>query len=183
MKDTKTEILTFWFAETKPAQWFQKNPDFDETIRARFESDYHLAVKGIYDGWQNEAKGSLALIVLLDQFPRNMFRGTPRMFAADDKALDAARYAVEKKQDALLAPVERSFIYLPLEHSENLQDQKKCVKLFKAIQNEYPVGYDYAVRHLQIIEQFGRFPHRNAILGRPDTDEEKIYLARPDAGF
>lgn len=183
MRDTKSEILKFWFEETKPAQWFQKNEDFDNEIRTRFLGDYEMAIKGIYDGWQDDATGSLALIIMLDQFPRNMFRGTARMFASDDKALTCAKYAVDKKQDTLLPPEQRGFIYLPYEHSENLEDQETSVALFKTIKEEQPVYYDYALRHLDVIKEFGRFPHRNEVLERQNTKAEEDYLAKPDSGF
>ena len=107
------QILNFWFSEIKPAQWFQKNPDFDQDIEARFEQDYKLATQGIYDGWQDSSKGALALIILLDQFPRNMYRDTPKAFASDEKALEIARAAVTKKFDSMLSTQEKTFLYLP----------------------------------------------------------------------
>jgi uncharacterized protein (DUF924 family) len=183
MKDTKSDILSFWFEETKPAQWFQKNAEFDEMILTRFEGDYDLAVKGIFDHWKNDEEGALALCILLDQFPRNMFRDTPKAFATDARALDVAKFAVGKGFDAILPVMQRRFLYLPFEHSESLQDQKTSVALFHSMKNEDPLGHDYAVKHYELIEKFGRFPHRNAILGRASTQQELEYLAQPDAGF
>ena len=183
MRDIKTEIINFWFSEINPAQWFQKNDDFDAEIRARFEPDYKLAAKGICDAWRDDPKGALALIIMLDQFPRNMYRDTPQAFATDHKALEVTKYAVSKQFDALLNTQEKTFLYLPLEHSENFDDQKHSVELFSAIKQDDPVVYNYAIRHFEVIEKFGRFPHRNAILGRESTDAEKEYLANPDSGF
>lgn len=183
MKDTKTDILEFWFSETKPAQWFLKNPDFDQTIRDRFSGDYDLGAAGIFDGWQDEAEGCLALCILLDQFPRNMFRDAPRAFATDHKSLGFAKHALGKKFDALLPPQKRSFLYMPFMHSEDPADQAKSVEVFGSMKKDNPMGYDYALRHQKVIERFGRFPHRNAILGRQSTPEELSYLNEPGAGF
>lgn len=183
MRDTQSEILNFWFSETKPAQWFQKNVDFDEEIRARFEQDYKLAVQGIYDGWDGGEKGALALVILLDQFPRNMYRATEQAFASDSKALEVAKKAVLKGFDTLLNTQEKTFLYLPLEHSENLDDQHQSVQLFAKLKGDDPVVYDYAKRHYDVIKKFGRFPHRNAILGRKNTKLEEEYLSDPNSGF
>jgi len=183
MKDTKADILAFWFEESSPAQWFQKNPDFDAAIRDRFGSDYDLAAAGIFDGWQDTPEGCLALCILLDQFPRNMFRDSPRAFATDFKALTFAKYAVEKRFDTLLPPVKRRFLYLPFEHSEDMDDQNLSVGFFATMKKDDPVGYEYAIRHRDVISRFGRFPHRNAALNRTSTPEETAYLAEPGAGF
>ena len=183
MRDSKQEVLHFWFKETQPQQWFQKNEQFDEQIRERFKSVYDLARDGLCDDWKRSAEGCLALCIVLDQFPRNMFRDTPDMFATDIKALLVAKHAISQGFDQVLKVQERRFIYLPFEHSENIADQKKAVALFEKIRNDDPVGYDYAVRHLEVIEKHGRFPHRNIILGRENTPEENEYLAQPGAGF
>ena len=183
MRNVKEEILKFWFEEIKPTQWFQKNPNFDDEIRARFHSDYVLAAQDIYDGWTENDKGCLALIILLDQFPRNMFRGRPQMFATDSKALDVAKKAVDKNFDQTLSIDEKTFLYLPFEHSENLLDQEKSLALFKSTKESNPVYYDYAKRHYDVIKKFGRFPHRNDILERQSTKLEEEYLSRPDSGF
>lgn len=183
MRDTKAEILKFWFEETQPAQWFQKNPDFDEEIRTRFESDLVMATNNIYDGWMHDDKGCLALVILLDQFPRNIYRDTPRMFATDEKALKISKYAVGKNFDQMLNVDEKAFLYLPFEHSEDLEDQKTSVLLFESLKEDNPIYFDYAKRHYDVIKKFGRFPHRNSILERQNTKMEEDYLAQPDSGF
>lgn len=183
MRDTKEEILHFWFEETSPAQWFQKNDIFDGQITDRFLVTYEMAANGLCDGWSVDPDGCLALCILLDQFPRNMFRNSGRAFATDNKALLIAKHTVSKGFDQILPPIQRRFIYLPYEHSEKLADQKKSVTFFEGMKEEDPVGYDYALRHYDVIERFGRFPHRNKILGRENTQEEEEYLAQPGTGF
>ncbi len=183
MKNPQKDILAFWFEETQPAQWFQVNPDFDQALRDRFEDEYDKAFRGILDDWKRDSDGCLALCLLLDQFPRNMYRGTPRAFATDGRALVISKFALAKGFDQVLAPIKRRFLYLPFEHSENLNDQRKAAELFEKIKKDDPLGYDYAMRHLKVIEQFGRFPHRNKILGRMNTPEEEEYLAQSGAGF
>lgn len=183
MKDFQKDILDFWFVETQPAQWFQVNEDFDNLIRDRFAEPYEMGARGEFDSWQNSADGALALCILLDQMPRNMFRGTPKAFATDKKALVIAKYALSKGLDQVLSAQKRRFVYLPFEHSENINDQRRCVELFEKMKDDDPLGYDYALRHLKVIEKFDRFPHRNKILGRDNTPEEEEYLAQPGAGF
>ncbi len=183
MKDSKAEVLDFWFVEIAPAQWFQKSDDFDAVICERFGQVYEMAKDGYYDSWMVDADGHLALCLILDQFPRNMFRNSPRAFESDAKALSVSKKAISLGLDQVLAAYKRRFLYLPFEHSENLDDQKRSVELFATMQEDDPLGYDYALRHLKVIEEFGRFPHRNAVLGRENTAAEKEYLARPDAGF
>ncbi|HPF78573.1 MAG TPA: DUF924 family protein [Alphaproteobacteria bacterium] len=183
MKDFQKDILDFWFVETQPAQWFQVNEDFDNLIRDRFAEPYEMGARGEFDNWQNSADGALALCILLDQMPRNMFRGTPKAFATDKKALVIAKYALSKGLDQVLSAQKRRFVYLPFEHSENINDQRRCVELFEKMKDDDPLGYDYALRHLKVIEKFDRFPHRNKILGRDNTPEEEEYLAQPGAGF
>jgi uncharacterized protein (DUF924 family) len=186
------EVLDFWFGregeegygEFREA-WFNRDPEFDREIRDRFESDYEEATTGRLDHWKSEARSCLALIVVLDQFPRNMYRGDARMYAADEKAREAARHAVEHAYDRELSPYGRLFMYLPFEHSEELDDQRLSVELFRGLATE--MGSEdllgYAVRHLEIIERFGRFPHRNEILGRRTTPEETKFLSGPDSSF
>ncbi len=183
MKDFQKDILHFWFVESTPVQWFQINPDFDALITQRFTEAYAMGREGIFDDWRKSADGCLALCVLLDQLPRNMFRGKPEAFATDAVAILTAKHAISKGFDQVHPPERRRFIYLPFEHSEKLSDQKRCVELFKKMEKDDPLGYDYAVRRLKVIEQFGRFPHRNVTLGRENTPEEEAYLARPGAGF
>ncbi|MBD2039169.1 DUF924 family protein [Microcoleus sp. FACHB-672] len=186
------EILNFWFGYPEDAEygntrnvWYTKNPAFDEEIRSRFFTEYELAAAGKYDSWQEVPQSCLALIIVLDQFPRNMFRGQPQAFATDYKALAAAQYAVDHKFDQQLLPVQRQFIYLPFEHSENLEHQRRCVELFQQLKDspDSALSLDYAIRHLKIIEQFGRFPHRNEILGRESTAEEVEFLKQAGSSF
>lgn len=183
MRDIKQEILHFWFEETAPALWFQKNEQFDQHIRERFLSAYKLAAEGVCDSWRDDADGCVALCVVLDQFPRNMFRGTQAAFATDARALNIARFAISRGFDQTLSLARRRFLYLPFEHSEDMADQERALALFKSIAAEDRLAYDYAVRHYDVIARYGRFPHRNAILGRKNTPEEEEYLAQPGAGF
>ncbi len=186
------EVLDFWFGREGEEGygefrevWFTKDPEFDQEVRDRFEPVYEEAAAGRLEGWKDEAQSCLALIIVLDQFPRNMFRGDPKMYATDEEARDAARYAVEQGYDRELAPFQRMFVYLPFEHSEDLEDQRRSVELFRALAGE--MGSEdllgYAVRHMQIVERFGRFPHRNEILGRATAPEEAEFLSGPDSSF
>ncbi|WP_341529123.1 DUF924 family protein [Nostoc sp. UHCC 0302] len=183
-------ILEFWFGQSdepsygKPRQfWFSKQPNFDEELRTRFLKDYQQAAAGYLDEWINSPDTCLALILLLDQFPRNMFRGTSEAFATDWEALSAAQHAVAQGWDREFLPVQRWFIYLPFEHSENLVHQRECVKLFQQLSHDPDCAnaIEYAIYHLEIIERFGRFPHRNSILGRSSTPEEKEFLRQPNS--
>ncbi|BAY93903.1 MULTISPECIES: DUF924 family protein [unclassified Tolypothrix] len=185
-------ILEFWFGHPdepgygKPQTfWFSKTPDFDREMTNRFLKDYQKAAAGYLDDWVDLPETCLALILLLDQFPRNMFRGTPEAFATDWEALSAAQQAVARQYDREFLPVQRWFIYLPFEHSENLEDQRRCVKLFQQISHdpESAGAIKYAFRHMEIIERFGRFPHRNSILGRPSTPEEIEFLKQAGSSF
>ena len=186
------DILNFWFGEPENADygkprkvWFTKDTKFDEEVRSRFSTDYENAAAGNLDSWKASPENCLALIILLDQFPRNMFRGEGRSFATDDKALSVARHAVELGFDKQMIPVKRWFIYLPYEHSENLEHQRQCVALFQQLTDDpdslSPI--DYAIRHYRVIEKFGRFPHRNQILGRENTPEETEFLQQPGSSF
>lgn len=183
MKDFQKDVLDFWFVETDPKQWFQGGDDFDQQIITRFKELYERARDGDFDEWQDTAEGVLALCILLDQMPRNMFRGTPAAFATDNKALKIAKKAVEENLDQSLSAEQKTFLYLPFEHSENLDDQHQSVALFEKIKDDNEMGYDYALRHLEAIEKFDRFPHRNKILGRNNTPAEEEYLSQPGAGF
>ncbi len=183
MKDSQKDIINFWFEETKPQQWFQVNPEYDELVRSKFIEIYELARQGGLDDWKNDADGVLCLCLLFDQFPRNMFRGTPQAFATDEQGLLVAKYAISKGLDQVITPDRRRFVYLPFEHSEHLTDQKKSLDLFGVMKHEYPLSYEYAVRHYDVIEKYGRFPHRNNILGRENTLEEDIYLSQEGSGF
>lgn len=182
MRDTQQEILHFWFEELEPQQWFQSSESVDAEIRERFAVTHEMADDGLCNHWAVDADGSLALILVLDQFPRHMFRGTPKAFASDERALLIAKQAVHKGFDQVLEPVKRGFLYLPYQHSETLTDQKKSVALFGAMADDNPAGDMYARRHLVPIEKFGRFPHRNGILGR-ESSEEEIEFLKTHKGF
>ena len=173
------EVLDFWFGQDR-TRWFVKDPAFDEQIRRRFLDLYQRGIDRQLEGWKSKPKDCLALVVLFDQFPRNMFRGTPRAFEGDDRARACARIIVDKGWDAAMTPDERSFAYLPFEHSESIADQIRCCELMAPLGEEL---LRYAVRHRQIIERFGRFPHRNAMLGRGSTPEEIEFLKQPGSSF
>jgi uncharacterized protein (DUF924 family) len=187
-------VRDFWFgrgAEFGRVRkiWFEKNDAFDRDC-GDFLEEYERAARGEYDAMADTPAGAVALIVLLDQIPRNLFRGTARAFATDAKARAVARQAVEAGMDRDLLPVERVFLYLPFEHSESLEDQERSVALFESlpVTADYPAAerdntVDYARRHKVIIERFGRFPHRNAALGRKSTPEEIAFLAGPNSSF
>jgi uncharacterized protein (DUF924 family) len=183
MRDMRTDILTFWFEETAPQLWFQVNETFDEQVRERFADSYDLARLGGCDHWKSDPDGCLALCLLYDQFPRNMFRGTARMYESDRQAIVVAKFAISKGFDQVIQPARRRFVYLPFEHSEQLADQKKSVALFEKLKDEDPVSYEYALKHHKVIEHFGRFPHRNALLGRVSTPEETAFLNENPRGF
>ena len=172
------DVVGFW-REARPKKWFAANPAFDEAIRLKFEPVHHRAARGEYDGWAGEAQGALALLILLDQFPRNLYRGSAHAFATDPKAQAIALRAVEARLDAQVEPDLRTFFYMPFQHSEELAHQELSVKLFAALgDSEY---LHYAHLHHEIIAQFGRFPHRNPMLGRTTTPEEQAFL--DEGGF
>ena len=173
---TPAQVLDFWFA-AGPQKWFSKDDAFDAAIRQRFLPTYEAAAAGRLGEWEATPEAALALLIVLDQFPRNMFRGSPRAFAADPLALTVAKRAVAQNFDRQLDLPRRNFFYLPFEHSENLVDQKRCVELSR--QNSDAEGVKWAELHADIIRRFGRFPHRNAVLGRVSTPEELAFL---DAG-
>jgi uncharacterized protein (DUF924 family) len=184
------DVLLFWFGPPeargrRDKRWFDKDEAFDRECRARFLGLHEQAAAGALAGWTGEPQACLALILLLDQFPRNMFRATPRAFATDALALQAARHAVAAGHDKALRPVERMFVYLPFEHSERIADQLTACELTKPLEAfaETADAHRYAVAHLRIIERFGRFPHRNAILGRESTPEEIAFLKEPGSSF
>lgn len=177
MRDSQQEIIHFWFEETDPSLWFQVNETFDNHVRDLFAPTYALAKDGLCDGWKKDGEGCLALCLLLDQFPRNMFRGRPDAYATDEKALLTAKYAVSRGFDQLLSPPKRRFLYLPYQHSEKLPDQRKSAELFGRMAKDDPLGHEHALKQLRIIERFSRFPERNAALGRENSPEEEEYLA------
>lgn len=173
-------VLSFWQAAGRE-KWFGGGPAFDEEVRAALLPAYEAAAESALDSWQGTAPGALARIILLDQVPRNVFRGTPQAFATDAMALAAAEKAVDRGFDAdpSIPEALRSFFYLPFMHAEDPAAQARCVALYKALGQEE--GVRYALIHQECIERFGRFPHRNAILGRATTPEEADYLA--NGGF
>jgi uncharacterized protein (DUF924 family) len=191
-----TEVLEFWFGVPdspefgRPrAAWFVKSAAFDAEIRDRFLATHEAAAAGTLDGWGARPLGALALVVVLDQFPRNLFRGSAEAFASDAHALTLARRLVlGGRMDLALTPTQRVFLYLPFEHAESLDAQDHSVALFEGLRDQpahaRPNGtIDYAWRHRAVIAQFGRFPHRNATLGRESTPAELTYLSQPGAGF
>lgn len=195
-------VLDFWFgdapiatemAQLKPwtGRWFSRDEVIDAQIRARFSSLAEAALRGECDDWADTPRGLLALVIVLDQFPRNLHRDSPLAFAGDARARQLANTAVQRGDDRTLAPVERVFVYLPFEHAEDLELQARAVALFDALRVEAAPGlagafssfHDYAIRHRDVIARFGRFPHRNRVLGRDSTAAELDYLAQPGSGF
>lgn len=195
--DSIAGVLSFWFGRpgapplANAARWFSADPAFDAEVRSRFEGLVERAAAGELEAWRETPPGALALVLTLDQFPRNIHRGTPRAFACDAAALDVCLDALARRFDRALTPVERWFLYLPLEHSENLAHQERSVALFEELHASAEPGLaaalaeaaDYARRHRDVIARFGRFPHRNAILGRATTPEEAAFLEQPGSSF
>ena len=186
------QILNFWFGSPESENygksrkvWFSKDPEFDRDVTDRFLLDYEAAAAGNYDGWSASRDGCLALILLFDQFSRHIFRGDRRAFATDAQALATAQQAIAQDFDQDLLPVQRIFIYLPFEHSENLEHQRLSVELLRQLSDipEIADQLPYAIRHKEIIERFGRFPHRNRILGRTTTPEEAEFLKQRGSSF
>jgi uncharacterized protein (DUF924 family) len=190
-------ILSFWFgdspadAKERAARWWKKDPVFDQEIRAEFEADLLRATRGELDGWLDEPAGAVAYVILLDQFSRNMYRDTPQAFAQDERALRATLDGVERGVDALLPPLHRYFFYMPMMHAEDRAIQRRSVATFEKLAEEKDSGFDgmlrgaadYARRHCEIVERFGRFPHRNSILERTTTAEEAAFLLTPGSSF
>jgi uncharacterized protein (DUF924 family) len=178
-KNSYKQVISFWFAPETQPKWFIKNEEFDQEITEKFQELYMKATSDKLGAWQKFPEGTLALIIILDQFPRNMFRGTAKAFATDNKALELTKYAIKNSYDQKLTNEQKQFLYMPLMHSENLEDQNLSVKLFAF--NSYAL--EYAKAHHHIIKQFGRFPHRNNILGRKSTNEELEFLKQPNSSF
>ena len=187
------QILRYWFGAldnqlSKPTQsslWYQSTAVIDQEIISQFSHLYLLAQEKPFAHWLDNARGSLAYVILLDQLPRNMFRGKDKAFSSDNKALETAKEGISHGFDKQLALIERIFYYHPFEHSENLSDQKESVRLFRQLLEEYPsdlhqtvinVALEFAIEHLEIIERFGRFPHRNEVLNRQSSSQEIEYL-------
>ena len=175
---TPADVVGFWRL-AGPEKWFTRSYAFDQAVALRFEAAHLAAAKGKYDAWSASAEGSLALLILLDQFPRNLFRDSAHAFATDGKARQVARVAIGEGFDAQVEATLRQFFYMPLMHSEDLADQQACVVLCEAAGAQQNI--DYAHIHHDIIARFGRFPHRNPLLGRATTPEEQAFL--DDGGF
>jgi len=201
-KESQEDILNYWFGELKESEapssdyykiWFAKRIEIDQYIKTTFEEDLELAVGGKLKSWENTPRGTLALIILLDQFSRNIYRGTAKAFSQDSLALDVCLRGIEKGFDKRLHPVERLFLYMPLEHSEDLEIQKKSVEYFSVLEKTFTSTpslvsiisefKNYAEKHYVIIERFGRFPHRNEVLGRESTPQEIEFLKQPGSLF
>jgi len=186
------DVLAFWFggADAVDARWFRRSDAFDTEIGERFGAAVQAALAGRLDSWAAQPQDALALILLLDQFTRNMYRGTPAAFAGDALALTLALRLVDSGGHLRLTPLQRWFAYMPLEHAENLALQQRSVRLFETLAAEegphreaLAGALDYARRHHDVVARFGRFPHRNAILGRDSTPEEAVFLLQPGSSF
>jgi len=174
-------VLDFWFREVAPAQRWKADPDFDRWIHQRFAALHQKAVRAELFDWRREPSGRLAEIIVLDQFSRNLYRGDPRAFAADPMALALAQEAVALRADAALSAEERVFLYMPFMHSESPLIHETAEHLFR--ENGVPDSYDFELRHKAIVDRFGRYPHRNAALGRESTAEEIAFLREPGSSF
>ena len=182
------EVLESWFGTTpgaSRAEWFRKDAAFDAALRARFADVHAAAAARELEAWRASAEPMLALVIVLDQLSRNLYRDDARAFAQDAHALDCAVQALARGDDLGLLPVQRQFLYLPFEHSEDLRDQEKALDLFASLEAFEPTRGlgQWARRHHAIVARFGRFPHRNALLGRPSTPEEIEFLKTPGSGF
>jgi uncharacterized protein (DUF924 family) len=193
MDTAAREVLDLWFgAPSSPAygqaraDWFRKSDAFDAEIAQRFGPLIEQALRDELRDWKAQPEAALARILLLDQFTRNAFRDSPRAFAGDALALAAARAMVSSEQDIALLPIQRAFVYLPYEHAEDLAAQEEAVRLFTRLVAQTPAlksMLDFALRHRAVIARFGRFPHRNALLARPSSDEERKFLQEPGSRF
>jgi uncharacterized protein (DUF924 family) len=175
------EVISFWFEEISPKQWWVKDQEFDNLIRQRFEKLHSAALKGELWAWRNTALGALAEIIVIDQFSRNIYRNTPQSFASDPIALVLAQNAILQKFDQELAPTMRGFVYLPFMHSESALIHQEAVKLYQ--QDGMNSNLDFELKHKVIIDRFGRYPHRNIILGRESTLEEVEFLKTDGSSF
>jgi len=200
VEQKRDELLQFWFgddpddavvAASKAELWWGHREETDELLQARFGAAASSAAADVLDHWTGSPRGRLALVLLLDQLPRAIHRATSAAFAQDAKARAVAEQGLASGADRLLRPIERLFFYLPFEHSEDLVDQDRSVELYRELVTSVPPAHreaftafvDYAVRHRDVIKQFGRFPHRNLILGRESTPEEKAFLEQPGSSF
>lgn len=175
------DILNFWFNELAPSQWWQKNLAFDSMIKTRFGHIHEQAKAGELFRWRDTAKGSLAEIIVLDQFSRNIYREKPESFACDPLALALSQFAISKGFEQELSQTQRSFLYLPFMHSESALIHLEAVKLYEALGNAENLAFE--LKHKAIIDKFGRYPHRNDILGRASSKEEITFLKQPNSSF
>jgi uncharacterized protein (DUF924 family) len=174
------QVLDFWFSKRARKRWFRSTPAFDGEITERFEETWRAAARGELDDWTGTPEGAVALVIVLDQLPLNMYRGKPESFRTESAARAVAARAIERGLDARLSDAHKSFLYIPFMHSEDLRDQDRGIALYE--QAGLADGLKWAGHHREIIRRFGRFPHRNRILGRPDTPEEAAWL-RSEAAF
>ena len=175
------EVLFFWFEQNGPEQWWTRDEKFDEVIRSRFGALHDRAAQGELYAWRDTTEGRLAEIVVLDQFSRNLYRDDPRAFAADGMALALAQEAVRIGADQAVPPARRPFFYMPYQHSESVRIHEIAVRLFESLDD--PESLDFERRHKAIIDRFGRYPHRNRVLGRASTEEEIAFLREPGSSF
>jgi len=175
------DVLDFWFDESKPEQWYRKDPAFDETMRGRFEGTIATALSARLDSWADELYSCLALILVLDQFTRNVYRDTPKAFIGDEMALALSLRCVDRGFLCHENAAWRQFMLMPMMHSEDLGIQDRSIPLFEKHTN--PLTHEYAIKHRDIVARFGRFPHRNTILGRPSSEEELAFLTAPGSSF
>ncbi len=178
---TPQDIIRFWFEEIAPQRWWAADDSFDKTVAVRFGELHLQAAQGELFGWRSEAQGRLAEIIVLDQFSRNIFRNQPRAFTQDAMALALAQEAIGAKADEALAPHQRSFLYLPFMHSESAAIHVQAERLYRLLGAES--NYKFELRHKAIIDRFGRYPHRNAILGRVSSADEIAFLGQPGSHF
>jgi uncharacterized protein (DUF924 family) len=176
---TPADILDFWFSEPSRRRWFKSTSGFDRELAERFEELHVMAADGVLADWEQSPDGALALVILLDQIPLNIYRGEPRCFATEGLALAVAGRAIARGLDRELAPERLAFLYMPYMHSESLTDQERSVELYTQPGLEHHLKW--ARHHRDIVRRFGRFPHRNAVLGRESTPEEQRYLDSPEA--
>lgn len=174
-------VIEFWFHELTPEQWWQKSAELDNEIKSRFEPYLIEAKKGLTSDWRAQPRGRLAEIIVLDQFSRNIYRDTADAFVADALAVELALEAIESRDDRSLTQAERQFIYMPLMHSEDAEMHVIALELFKSLGNESNLKFE--IMHKDIIDRFGRYPHRNEILGRASTPEEVEFLKQPGSSF
>lgn len=174
-------VLEFWFDEETQPYWFQPSPEFDKQLKQQFGQLLVQASAGELDGWRNQIRGRLAEIIVLDQFSRNIYRGSAKAFAQDGMALVLAQQAVNLPDFAELSEIERHFLLMPFMHSESKVIHQQAVKLFGRYVNQRALEFE--LKHKAIIDKFGRYPHRNGILGRRSTDEEWLFLQQPNSAF